>query len=129
MKRDGMSRFDEWIAAGGTWGPDAALPGIFALLAGLALGLVFFLLLRRAVALQLAGRGGAALALHVTRWAGAAIGFWLVAQVGAIVLLACLAGFTAARFLVRRRAGPPAAATALAGPRPGGMGRGADGDR
>ncbi|MCP5367727.1 MAG: hypothetical protein H6907_06210 [Hyphomicrobiales bacterium] len=75
------------------------------LIAGAALGAVYFLLLLR-VARGLACRAGltAMIPLSLGRIALAAVVFWAIAQAGAGPLLAALAGFLAARAWVRHRA-------------------------
>ena len=82
------------------------LPILAGLAAGLALGLVWLLLLRRSVRL-VAGGGSLplTLGLFVLRLALAASVLWVAAQAGAAPLLAVLAGFVIARTLMQRRLG------------------------
>lgn len=79
--------------------------GIAALLAGAALGIVYFTMLRRAVRrLATPEASFAAVIPYLLRLPLAAGGFWLIAQAGAAPLLAALAGFVAARHAMQRRA-------------------------
>lgn len=79
-----------------------------ALAAGLALGVVYFLVLRWTVRLHVGGGSARVLiALYAGRMAAAVAVFWLLAQHGAPALLLGLLGFLVARGLVRRLAGAP----------------------
>ena len=79
-----------------------ALP---ALLAGLALGALYFRILAGAVDGWLAGRGaGRQITLLLLRLGLAGGGFALLAQAGALPLLLALGGFLLARQLATRRA-------------------------
>jgi F1F0 ATPase subunit 2 len=86
----------------------SALGAAAAFSAGLVLGGLYFMLLRRTVRLHMrGGRAPALIALYLGR-AGAAVAvFWLLAQLGALALLLGLLGFLAARAVVRRLAGAP----------------------
>jgi F1F0 ATPase subunit 2 len=82
------------------------LDAVLWLLAGAALGMVYFALLHRTLRLSLSGaRTAHVLPLYVLRLAVAAGAFWAIAQYGALPLLLALGGFLAARFVVQRRIG------------------------
>jgi len=82
------------------------LSAAFFVVAGLVVGAVHFVLLHRAVRLH-AGNGGIAriAPLHLLRGGLSVAAFWIVAQQGAVPLLAALLGFLIARVLVQRRLG------------------------
>ncbi len=81
---------------------DAALYAI----AGAALGAIYFLLLGRTVRMHASGTTAIrVIPLYGLRIAGAAAGFWVIAQQGALPLLAALMGFIAARFAIQRAMG------------------------
>jgi hypothetical protein len=74
------------------------------LLAGFAVGMVYFCLLR--INARLYAEGGlrrGAIALHAARLAAAALFFWSAATFGSVPLVAALAGFVAARTVLLRR--------------------------
>lgn len=76
---------------------------VLALAAGLLFGLVYFRLLRINTRLWLDGPGPlAALLLHLARVAAAGALFLGAATQGAAPLLACFAGFMAARLIATR---------------------------
>lgn len=72
--------------------------------AGLATGAAFFAGLATNTRLYVERRSGAAIALHLLRLGGIAAVFGLIASRGPVPLLSALAGFTAARFWMIRRA-------------------------
>lgn len=73
------------------------------LLAGAALGVVYFYAVLRTVRLLVAGAAPSRIIpLYLLRGAGALLVFWLVARHGALALLLTLAGFLAARLVVQR---------------------------
>ena len=74
------------------------------LLGGMAIGAAYFSLLYYAVRLMAQAEAGPPVRivpLHVLRFGIAVAGFWGLAHFGAIPLLAGLAGFLLARFLVQ----------------------------
>jgi len=72
--------------------------------AGIIVGILYFALLYRSVRLYASSAGLARVApLHLLRGALAVSFFWIVAQQGAVPLLAALAGFLIARTVVQRR--------------------------
>jgi len=76
---------------------------IVSAIAGCALGLVYFALLRRTVGMLSHRRSGAAaMSLTLARVGAAAIFFLLVARLGALALLTALGGFLLARTLALR---------------------------
>jgi len=82
------------------------LAGLLFLAAGLAVGVAYFLLLYRTVALHASQAGaGSIVPLTLLRFALAGGSFWFIAQQGALPLLLTLAGFLAARFAVQRFVG------------------------
>jgi len=88
---------------------DAPLPWLAlaaaALLGGVAVGLLYFAALRRAVDACATRRGwGGPLLLTALRLVGAAVAFGLAARLGAVVLLAAFLGFLAARAVALRNA-------------------------
>jgi len=79
-----------------------AIDAAFYLMAGLALGAVYFTMLLRAVRLHAAKAAAVWIVpLHVSRFAAAVAVFWLVAQQGHLPLLLSLVGFLGARFVAR----------------------------
>jgi hypothetical protein len=80
-------------------------PALLGLLAGGGFGLLFFRLLALNTQLYTAGRVAAATGLHIGRLALAVGLFVLAARLGAVVLIASLAGFLVARPLILRRYG------------------------
>lgn len=87
-----------------TW-PTPTQAAVF-LMAGAALGTVYFVLLLRTVRAY-AGRAtaGRIIAVSVARFAAAGAAFWVIAQQGAAPLLLALLGFLIARIVVQRRIG------------------------
>jgi F1F0 ATPase subunit 2 len=86
----------------------SAFGAVAAVAAGLALGAVYFLMLRWTVRLHVEGGSALAItALYGGRLAAALAVFWLLAQHGALALLLGLLGFLVARGLVRRLVGAP----------------------
>lgn len=80
------------------------LASVIGLGAGAGLGIVYFSLVHRTVRLQLAGGGSAkVIGLTAVRLGLAVAVFWAVATLGALPLLLALAGFLAARGVIRRR--------------------------
>jgi F1F0 ATPase subunit 2 len=74
--------------------------------AGVLLGAVYFGLLLRTVRLHAAGAAAPGVApLYLLRIGLAVAGFWFAAQQGALPLLAALAGFLVARYVMQRRYG------------------------
>ncbi len=78
------------------------------LILGGAIGAAYFTLLLRALDGMSSAPPLRTLALYVLRFAGAAAGFWLIAQMGAVALIAALAGFMISRRLMQRRITPGA---------------------
>ena len=76
------------------------------LLAGAALGGVYFYLLLRTVRLYTAeAKAALVVPLYLLRLAAAGAAFWFIAQQGALPLLLALAGFLLARIAVQRWVG------------------------
>jgi hypothetical protein len=86
--------------------PSLALAISCGALAGLALGLVYFALLRRAITDYLSGAGlkGPVL-LTALRFGIAAVAFWLLVQWSGAAAIAGLLGFTLAQLGLRAKAG------------------------
>jgi tellurite resistance protein TehA-like permease len=79
---------------------------VLSLLAGFAVGLVYFGLLHRAVRMQLSdGPTLPVVGLLVLRFALVGVTFWLLVQHGALSLLLGFGGFLVGRFAVRRIVG------------------------
>ncbi len=73
-------------------------------IAGTAVGLVFFLsLLRSTEVLAAGGSAGAVIGLYAFRIVLVVAASWFAVQQGALALLVGLAGFLAARLLIKRR--------------------------
>ncbi len=76
------------------------------LLAGAALGGIYFFLLLRTVRLYTAeAKAALVVPLYLLRLAAAGAAFWFIAQQGALPLLLALAGFLLARIAVQRWVG------------------------
>jgi hypothetical protein len=74
---------------------DATLHIVIFLSLGIALGAGYFALLYFEVSQYVRGASARhAIATHMLRLTGAGVMFWLIAQYGAVPLLAALAGFT-----------------------------------
>ena len=84
------------------------LPAVVAFAGGLALGLVYLILLRASVRFFLHDhRAGLGAVLTVARLVLIGAGFWVAVQFGAAGLLGALAGFTVTRVLGTRKTGAP----------------------
>lgn len=74
--------------------------------AGMMLGAIYFLLLGRTIRMHASGMNAfRVIPLYGLRVAGAVAGFWMIAQQGALPLLAALMGFVVARVAVQRAIG------------------------
>ena len=76
---------------------------VIAFALGVLLGVAYFRALAWNVRLYLAGRRGAAVALHAARLAIVACALYAAARVGAAPLLAAAGGLLAARLVATRR--------------------------
>lgn len=81
----------------------SAIDAAFYLLAGMALGAVYFALLLRTVRLLVSKEAAVRIVpLYILRLAVAVAGFWLIAQQGAPPLLLALLGFLGGRHFAQR---------------------------